>query len=103
MSEVLLKIENLNKSFGITHANVNINFSLYKMPRRLAGHYYCCECCERCVIITISSGGGKMLYNFIFRETVDGFRFNFFAAFLRLPHEISASSISCFSNCSTAP
>ena len=28
MSEVLLKIENLNKSFGITHANVNINFEL---------------------------------------------------------------------------
>lgn len=28
MSEVLLKIENLNKSFGITHANVNINFVL---------------------------------------------------------------------------
>lgn len=28
MGEALLKIENLNKRFGITHANVNINFEL---------------------------------------------------------------------------
>lgn len=28
MSEALLKIENLNKSFGITHANIDINFQL---------------------------------------------------------------------------
>lgn len=38
MSEVMLKIENLNKSFGITHANVNINFELKRGEiRGLAG------------------------------------------------------------------
>ena len=38
MSEILLKIENLNKSFGITHANININLTLKKGEvRGLAG------------------------------------------------------------------
>lgn len=38
MDDVLLKIENLNKNFGITHANININFELAKGEiRGLAG------------------------------------------------------------------
>ncbi|MCC8150367.1 MAG: sugar ABC transporter ATP-binding protein [Lachnospiraceae bacterium] len=38
MGEVLLKIENLNKSFGVTHANVNINFEIKRGEvRGLAG------------------------------------------------------------------
>ena len=38
MSEALLKIVNLNKSFGITRANININFELGKGEiRGLAG------------------------------------------------------------------
>lgn len=38
MKEILLKIENLNKSFGITHANININLELARGEiRGLAG------------------------------------------------------------------
>ncbi len=38
MSETLLKIENLNKSFGITHANINIDLEIKKGEvRGLAG------------------------------------------------------------------